>query len=100
MNRQRLAGCDGEGESNHLRGLEASRHNISVDDQCSSKHACFVANENKLSLFGSGTTEKGRVRLDLHSICYCDKHEDNAWDALYWTASMLNVPSFYYSRQR
>jgi hypothetical protein len=28
----------------------------------------------------------------------CNKHEDNAWDAPYYTAS-TNIPSFYYSRQ-
>jgi hypothetical protein len=32
------------------------------------------------------------------SVKLCNKHEDNAWDAPYWTAS-TNIPSFYYSRQ-
>jgi len=28
----------------------------------------------------------------------CNKHEDNAWDAPYWTPSTI-IPSFYDSRQ-
>jgi len=44
--------------------------------------------------------ELGCERLILYTafVKLCNKHEDNAWDAPYWTVS-TNIPSFYYSRQ-